>query len=68
MNCFQMECIGSTQIGMKICKVNNYTAPAKHAQGAQMVLEALSYQFQKDGHEISLLLNNDSKCDFGKLV
>ena len=53
---------------MKICKVNNYTAPAKHAQGAQMVLEALSYQFQKDGHEVSLLLNKGSKCDFGRLV
>ena len=53
---------------MRICKVNNYAAPARDAQGSQRVLEALARQFKKDGHEVFLLLKKDSVCDFGTLV
>ncbi len=53
---------------MKICKVNNYTAPARDSQGTQRVLEALGRQLTKEGHEVSLLINKGSATDFGKVV
>ena len=53
---------------MKICQVNNYTAPAKNAQGAQRVLESLTRSLTRFGHEVSLLINSDSKTDLGLVV
>ncbi len=53
---------------MKICKINNYTAPAKDSQGTQRVLEALTKELVSQGHEVSLLINQDSVCEYGRLV
>ena len=55
---------------MKICKVNNYTFPARDAQGTQRMLEALSKELVRQGHEVSLFFNQDSVVpeQYGKLV
>lgn len=55
---------------MKITKVNNYTFPARDAQGTQRMLEALSKELVKQGHEVNLLINKDSVVpkEYGKLV
>ena len=55
---------------MKITKVNNYTFPAKNAQGSQRVLESLSKELTKQGHSIELLISQDSivPSEYGKLV
>lgn len=55
---------------MKIVQVNKYTAPARDSQGTQRVLESLSKELVRQGHEVSLLINPDSvvSSEYGKLV
>lgn len=55
---------------MKITKINNYTFPARDAQGTQRMLESLSRELIRQGHEVDLLFNQDSVIpkEYGKLV
>jgi len=54
--------------GLNIVMVHEYTAPAKNAQGAARMVESLSRELARKGHNIYLLINERSITDIAPIV